>query len=120
MVPIQGRVTFKGQPLKHGSIAFHPLKTVQQGVPHRMGMSQIKSDGSYSLSTFKKDDGVMPGEYSVAVIYREKPKPSDPYDVVTPSIIPEHYGLPGKTPLKVTVPDGKAGPLTFDLKIEEK
>lgn len=120
MVPAVGHITYKGQPLKFGSVAFHPIKTVQQGVPHRMGLGFIKTDGSYSLSTFKKDDGVMPGEYAVIVICREKPKASDPEDYSPPSIIPERYARSETTPLKITVPDGKAGPLTFDFKVEEK
>lgn len=61
LVPVKGKVTYKGQPVTKGSIKFEP-----DGFG-REAHGQIKSDGTYVLSTFKEGDGVIAGHHRVTV-----------------------------------------------------
>lgn len=60
MAPVKGTVTYKGQPLTAGSIAFEP----DGG---REAHGSIGPDGSFSLTTFEADDGALPGTHRVAI-----------------------------------------------------
>ena len=61
-----------------------PLKDVPQGLVHylpktpgsgRQASGRIQPDGSFELTTFKKADGVVPGEYDIAVsAYSRRPR----------------------------------------------
>jgi len=59
-VPVKGRVTYLGKPLTKGTVKFEP----DSG---REAHGDIKSDGSFVLSTFKEGDGAVPGTHRVAV-----------------------------------------------------
>lgn len=57
-VDIRGKVTFPdGTPVPCGQILFEKEGFVASG--------EIQSDGTYRLGTFKKGDGIPPGEYKV-------------------------------------------------------
>jgi hypothetical protein len=58
--PVRGIVTVHGTPLSQGLIVFFP----ENGRP---ATSPIHSDGTYALTTFKKDDGALPGKHVVAI-----------------------------------------------------
>lgn len=59
-VPVSGRVTTDGAPLKHGSVLFVP----DEGRP---AGGALDSDGRFTLTCFEKDDGVIPGRYRVQI-----------------------------------------------------
>jgi hypothetical protein len=56
---IQGTVTFRGQPLKHGSIQFSP-DDMQRGV----GSGAVITDGSFEIP---EAQGLPPGKYKVVI-----------------------------------------------------
>jgi hypothetical protein len=118
VVPVHGRVTMKGQPLTHGDVSFNPL-TKSDKTPFKIATGRINPDGTYSLSTLAKDDGAMPGEYAVTIIYAEKRKSSDPLEYAPPLLTPEKYVKAEATPLRASVPAGSS-PMTLDFKIEDK
>ena len=60
LVPVKGKVTYRGQPLAKGRVTFMPL------TPGNSSSGPIV-DGVYKLSTYKTDDGAPPGSYKVAV-----------------------------------------------------
>jgi hypothetical protein len=60
-LPVQGKVTYKGQPLTGGSIDFEP-----DGAG-REAHARIKNDGTFTLSTYSENDGAVPGLHRVAV-----------------------------------------------------
>src|SRR5690349_3762650 len=62
--PVQGTVTYRGQPLATGRITFDPIAT--DGAA-RVATGTIR-DGSYALSTAGDDDGALPGEYRVGIV----------------------------------------------------
>jgi hypothetical protein len=64
-IPIRGEVYFNGAPLKdvpQGLVHYIPKST--EG---RQASGRLQPDGSFELTTFQKADGVMPGEYDIAV-----------------------------------------------------
>lgn len=63
-VPVSGVVTIDGEPLKHGSITFIPIK--KPGVVSRAGGASLE-DGRFSVSSFTPNDGLIQGKYEVMV-----------------------------------------------------
>jgi hypothetical protein len=61
MVPVKGKVTYKGQPVTTGTVVFEP----DDG--GREAHGDVKSDGTFVLTTFKDSDGAHPGTHRVAV-----------------------------------------------------
>jgi hypothetical protein len=117
-VPVQGKVTWKGQPLTSGDIAFHPQKLAVEG-PHRMGIGRFDAEGKYTLSTVSHGDGVQPGEYAVVIVAREGRRMVDAGENLKPSPLPPSYSAVSTTPLKAVIPVGARGPLEFDFEIKD-
>src|SRR5262245_35621215 len=61
--PVSGRVTYKDQPLKSGSVNFFP----EDPNTGRPATGVIEADGSYQLTTQTPSDGAMGGKYKVAI-----------------------------------------------------
>jgi hypothetical protein len=61
LLPVKGKVTFKGQPLSSGSVRFEPD---DYGRP---AYGKLNSDGTFVLSTLKDGDGVVPGHHKVSI-----------------------------------------------------
>ncbi|MDA0833477.1 MAG: hypothetical protein O2955_02085 [Planctomycetota bacterium] len=61
-VAVGGVVTLDGQPVKNARVRFIP--DADKG---RAAAGTTGDDGSFSLSTFDTDDGIVPGNYSVDV-----------------------------------------------------
>jgi hypothetical protein len=58
---VTGKITYKGEPVKHGLICF-----ITPDAGGRSATATI-SDGYYTLQTQEPGDGAFPGEYSVTV-----------------------------------------------------
>ena len=63
-VPVTGRVTYRGSPLKCGTITFSP----EDKTTGRAAWGTIDAEGNYALTTIRANDGALPGEYRVAVL----------------------------------------------------
>jgi hypothetical protein len=61
LIPVKGKVTYKGQPVAKGRVKFAP-----DGYG-RPAYGQLHSDGSFVLTTEKEGDGVVAGEHRVIV-----------------------------------------------------
>jgi hypothetical protein len=61
LVPVKGKVTFKGQPVTTGTVRFEPD---DYGRP---ATGKLQSDGTYVLTTLKEGDGVVPGHHRVSI-----------------------------------------------------
>lgn len=92
-VAVSGVVTYQGKPVPDASIMFYPL----EGRKPATGRSD--TDGKFTLRTFEKADGAIPGEHQVTVNAYE----STPEGVSMKSAIPIKYSSPTTTPLKITV-----------------
>jgi major membrane immunogen (membrane-anchored lipoprotein) len=61
---VSGKVTYKGEPVAKGTIAFEP--TNPPAPKGRIASGYIEN-GSYTLTTLIDGDGAMPGEYKVII-----------------------------------------------------
>jgi hypothetical protein len=116
VVPIRGDVLYKGAPLKdvpQGLV--HYLPKTSEG---RQASGRIQPDGSFVLTTFKKADGVVPGEYDIVVsAYTTQPELSREqveaaHGVGIPKarlMIPEKYTEPTTSGLSDTVNSDHSG-----------
>src|SRR5690349_7811580 len=69
--PVVGKVVFKdGKPLPGGMVVFSPLDSAN----HVGARGDIKSDGTFELSSEKAGDGSLAGRYQVLV--RPPPNPN--------------------------------------------
>lgn len=67
MVPVNGIVTFDGQPCPaDGRVGFTPLESTP-GLPRRPGAGTFGVDGQFVVTSFEKGDGLVPGRYLVRV-----------------------------------------------------
>ena len=76
MVPIRGEVTYKGAPLRDVTRGIVRYSPEQSGTGAREASGRIQPDGSFELTTFKKADGVVVGEYDITVSAYSSPPPS--------------------------------------------
>jgi hypothetical protein len=61
---VTGRVTYKGQPVRKGTIAFEPANPPLGAGRHASGFID---NGSYTLTTAIEGDGALPGDYNVMI-----------------------------------------------------
>jgi hypothetical protein len=106
---VEGKVTFKGQPVTEGLVTF--LNPKEGGAAE----AQIATDGTYAVKN------VVVGEYLVVitppvVIVDTDPgkSPPAPVEKRAPNT-PQKYRQQGSTPLKATVKQGK-NEHNFDMK----
>src|SRR5262245_33401437 len=67
MVPIRGEVLYKGAPLLNVTQGIVRYSPKQSGTPAREATGRIQPDGTFELTTFKKADGVVVGDYTITV-----------------------------------------------------
>jgi hypothetical protein len=106
IVPVSGKVTFEGgPPPANGTISFVPI-TVAEGMPRRPGTAAFGTDGNFSVTSFKKDDGLIPGSYSARVeCWKGNPATSsDPNAFEKLSLVPKDFAPP---PVVVEAKSGK-------------
>ena len=99
LIPVKGKVTFKGQPLINGTVSFEPEDA------GRETQGDIKPDGTYEMSTYKAGDGIVPGLYRVGI--SGKPKGG--------KAIPAKYRSASSSKLEADVSSDK-NEFNFDLK----
>ncbi len=128
-VPVRGVVTVAGKPLAGAGVVFHP-----QDALGKMAHAATGTDGRYQLTTFAADDGALPGDYKVTIVWEEPPPEWTQYRDSAPkkeelrkkwlaeggdkkqpasSPVPSIYADLATTPLAQTVPP--AGDVNFDL-----
>jgi len=61
LIPVKGKVTVKGEPLSAGTVRFEPDDF------GRPASGNLKSDGTFVLSTLKEGDGVVAGHHRVSI-----------------------------------------------------
>ena len=110
---VSGKVTFKGEPLKSGMIAFQPAEGAATA-----GGAAI-TDGTYAIS---KAEGLVPGKYQVSITAAgptpELPPGTMPGDAppAPKEPIPKRYNSKTELSKEVT----KDGPNTFDFELFEE
>ena len=92
IVPTTGKVTYGGGEWPaDGTIFFTPI-SVEEGYPRRPATGRFKSDGAFKVTSFKPDDGLVPGTYSVKVTcYEKQPDASNQITFETYNLVPKDF-----------------------------
>jgi hypothetical protein len=124
--PVQGVVTLEGTPVAGATVLFMP--DGRDGKRPASGFTS--SDGTFRLTTYKLDDGALPGNYRVLIRKTEAAKDLGAAQLSalerakakieekslhksTKPTLPEAYADFDKTPLRCSVP--VKGTVTFNL-----
>ncbi|MCA9239272.1 MAG: hypothetical protein KDA37_03695, partial [Planctomycetales bacterium] len=77
---VTGLVTFDGAPPpKPGNISFSLVQgTGTEGLPYRPGGSAFGTDGEFTVTSFEKGDGLLPGTYKVQITCLAAPPSQGP------------------------------------------
>jgi hypothetical protein len=67
LYPVKGVITSNGTPLEGVLIQISPVVRAEG---HRGAAAQSRSDGTFTMTTLKANDGVFPGEYKVMISKR--------------------------------------------------
>jgi hypothetical protein len=107
---VKGKVTYKGKPVKEGSVTF--LNLTEGGTAG----ADLQSDGSFDAGE------VVAGEYVVVINPPMEMKDTDPGKSPPAPVeknmpdIPQRYRQQGSTTLKAKVQPGENDPFVFDMK----
>jgi hypothetical protein len=61
LIPVKGKVTYKGQPVTKGTVKFEPDDV------GRPAVGKLQSDGTFVLGTYQEGDGVIAGHHLVSI-----------------------------------------------------
>jgi hypothetical protein len=120
VVPVSGKVTMDGKPLKNATVSFQPIaegKNIEAG-PGSVG--KTNDQGEYTLTTDKGDPGAVVGKHRVTIaIIAPEAGQDDKRRRGGPKLenkIPKRYGPGGKDELTFDVPAGGTTKADFPLK----
>jgi len=112
IVPVTGTVLYNGEPLPFGSVTFQP----PSGQPAR---GEIRGDGTFELSTYRRGDGAVVGKHKVKIACYESQHPAavkgPGEQSLGRSLIPTNYTLLDQSGLVAEVRPGENEPFVFDL-----
>lgn len=105
--PVAGQITFGGGPCPaQGSVMFSPLD-VPKDQPRRVGFAPFGTDGKFTVTSFSKGDGLLPGKYRVKIdCWKKLPEDLEP----GVSHVPD-----GFQPPDVTIEAGKPAVVNIDV-----
>src|SRR5262249_39083032 len=69
-VAVTGPLTLDGQPMEGAIVTFVPANPGKGEIAY----GTTDKDGAFRLTTSKPNDGAVPGEYKVTVVYAEGPQ----------------------------------------------
>ena len=105
--PVQGSVTVSGKPASGVALQFHPKSNQHQIFPRTV----TAEDGSFRMTTYKRNDGIPAGDYVVTASWRQvdtsEEMETHPDELsLADELLDETVTDPATTPLRVTVTDG--------------
>jgi hypothetical protein len=122
LAKVSGKVTYKGQPVTSGRVAFTP-EASKGSSSGQVATGDIGSDGSFRLTTFDTNDGAVLGQHIITVQVLQgnenmgKPKPDGTFDYKLPkSVVPVKYTEADKSPLRYTVVEGTNN---YEIELED-
>lgn len=113
-VPAKGVVTYKDQPLA-GAIV-----VIQPGEKDGIGASGLTdAEGKFELKAFPPDGGAVPGSYTATIVKMDASATGEDANgrpILQKSLIPEKYGNPAQSGLKVDISKDGNSAIQLDLK----
>jgi hypothetical protein len=112
--PVHGKVTSKGKPLAEAMVVLHRIGGNVEG--NQKPIAYTAADGSFSLTTFKQNDGAPPGEYAITVELRALQTGGEEPVRNGANTLPPQYAKPNTSTLKYTVVEGENQIPIIDIK----
>jgi hypothetical protein len=112
LVPVSGKVHYNGRPLEFGSVTFQPAS----GQP---AQGDIQPDGSFTLSTYRPNDGAVVGLHKVRIACYESQKPGaikpPGEQTLGKLLIPQKYSLFDQSGFTAEVRAENNEPFAFEM-----
>jgi hypothetical protein len=114
-VPAAGVLTWQGEPLEHYMITFYP----KDG--KRPAVARTDKEGRFTLGTNDANDGAVPGEHVVTVVYvgpevHQEPGNEEARTILPPKVtIPEKYADVKSSDITIEVPAQGSADLDIEL-----
>ena len=89
LAKVRGKVTYKGEPVKNGTVFFMPDE--QKGTIGPPAVGSITSNGSYIMSTESAGDGVIVGSHKIGITGLEEKPVGSGASAPTPESDPQSY-----------------------------
>jgi hypothetical protein len=114
LLPVRGRVTFRGVPLHTGSIVYSPH--AERGTTGPLARADIQPDGTYVLRTGDKM-GAVAGWHRITILAVETPPPLSAGEAfaIPRLLLPARYGDPELSGLSREVVAGRENRFDFNL-----
>jgi hypothetical protein len=117
-VPSKGVLKTKGgRPCDNALVVFHPLDVSRVNGPKPV--AKTDGEGNFVLRTFSENDGALPGEYAVTVVWPGKDAKAGKMsmtgegEAVGADQLKGKFGDPSKPLLKATIPTKGATDLSL-------
>jgi hypothetical protein len=68
LAPVNGKVTIDGKPLSQAKVMFAPVEVGDSINPGKPAFGLLQGDGSFTLTTYEKNDGAVVGEHWVSIV----------------------------------------------------
>ena len=75
LAPVHGKVMIDSKPLFQGKVMFAPVAKGDSVRPGKPAWGNIQPDGTFRLTTLKKDDGAVVGEHWVTIMNSDEKLP---------------------------------------------
>jgi hypothetical protein len=102
--PVEGQLTWQGQPLTNAYVVLHPQGASDPRVLPARGQSD--ATGKFHITTYEQADGAVAGEYRVTVEYYRPIKNGSSIEP-GPNVLPPKFARPETSEIKVRVAAGK-------------
>jgi hypothetical protein len=102
-----------GQPTPGAMVVFHPVGKEAANAPRPS--AQVGPDGSFSLSTFRPNDGAPEGDYNVAIVWLVADAKPNPTTEEMPNRLPPRYSDPRTSNLHAKIGKGNNELPAFEL-----
>ncbi|MCI0684668.1 MAG: metallophosphoesterase [Gemmataceae bacterium] len=106
---VRGQAYFEGTPMPGAVVLLTPAGDVKKAA---RASGRVAADGSFTLTTYRANDGAAAGEYTVTVFWRERLRDGQ----AGASLLPARYGKLSETPLKAVIQPGAKNELVLELK----
>jgi hypothetical protein len=105
--PVSGKVSFQGKSPAGARVVLFPATKSGAGAVGVAPTGEVKSDGTFAVSSYDADDGAPEGEYVATIQWN---KYDEKLGGFGPNVIPKKYATAATSPVRVSV---KGGPATI-------
>jgi len=103
---VTGKITYKGAPVTGGLVTLSPTGSDKE--PGKPGAGAVNADGSFTITTYKENDGAVVGKHRVTYQPPPSEAASDPEKPLGPDESPPLSPFAGKNvnPSEVEIKSG--------------